>query len=385
MLTKMPEIFSVFENLPDPRRDGANKQHKLFDMVFIALCGTICGCDTWTDVERFGLEKEDWFRKFLELPQGIPSHDTFGRVFAALDTHAFNVCLQDWIDQLRLELKGRGIHLDGKTMRHSFDSATNKKALHMVSAWVNDLSICLGQVATDEKSNEISAVPLLLELLDVEGGVVTLDAMNCQRKTVATIRDKKADYVITVKGNQPALHALIDDMFAEFGEDNYKSNKVRSHRTKRKSHGRIEERTVYVAAAPRTLKESGRWSGIQTVGMVYRRREEDGGVSRAQPLTTSDRATFFISSLPPKAKLVSRYVHDHWTVENKLHWTLDVTFSEDASRIRKGNGQEIMGNFRRLALSILKRDTSLAKQSIRGKRLIAGWSETALEAIIAGI
>ena len=202
MLGTQPVIFSTFENLPDPRVDGGNKRHSLVEIVIVTLCATICGAESWTDVERFGEKKIEWFKKFLKLENGIPSHDTIGRVFAALDTAAFNVCLQDWIEHLQLELRGQGVHIDGKTVRHSFDAATNRKALHLVSAWADGLSICLGQVATDEKSNEITAVPMLLELLEIRGAVITLDAMNCQRKTVAKIRDKQADYVITVKKNQ---------------------------------------------------------------------------------------------------------------------------------------------------------------------------------------
>jgi predicted transposase YbfD/YdcC len=384
MFTKLPVVFTVFENLPDPRVEGGNKKHKLFEIVFITLCATICGAEAWTDVERFAREKMDWLKKFLPLEHGIPSHDTIGRVFAALDTAAFNVCLQDWVEHLQLDLRGQGIHVDGKTVRHSFDAATNRQALHLVSAWADRLSICLGQIATAEKSNEITAVPMLLDLLEIRDAVITLDAMNCQRKTVAKIRDKGADYVITVKRNQKSLFNEIEQTFSQFGEDNYKSSKCRSHRVARKNRGRNEERTVIVTAAPRALKASGRWAGIQTIGMVRRQRESAAPGDHKKPISKSDHVTYFISSLAPKAKLVSKYVHQHWTVENSLHWTLDVTFTEDASRIRKGNGQEVMGNFRRLALSLLKRDTSLKKQSIRGKRLIAGWNNTALEAIIAG-
>ncbi|MCG8653010.1 MAG: ISAs1 family transposase [Pirellulales bacterium] len=384
MLVNSPVIFTTFKNLPDPRAEGGNKQHSLYEIVVMTLCATICGAESWTDVERFGWKKLEWLKKFLRLENGIASHDTIGRVFAALDTAAFNVCLQDWIEHLQLELQGQGIHIDGKTARHSFDAATNRKALHLVSAWADGLSLCLGQVSSDEKSNEITAVPMLLELLDIGGAVVTLDAMNCQRKTVAKIRDKKADYLITVKKNQESLHEEIEKEFLEFGEGDFKSHRCRSHTTTRKTRGRLEQRTVTVAAAPRSLKDSGRWTDIATIGMVYRHREADPQGSRNKPIKESDHVTFFISSLPPKAKLVSQYVAKHWTVENRLHWTLDVTFTEDASRIRKGNGQEIMGGFRRLALSILKRDTSLKKESIRGKRLIAGWDNNALSAIIAG-
>ncbi|TWT83863.1 Transposase DDE domain protein [Planctomycetes bacterium CA13] len=196
-------------------------------------------------------------------------------------------------------------------MRHSFDAATNRQSLHLVSAWADGLSICLGQVATDEKSNEITAVPMLLELLEIRGAVVTLDAMNCQRKTIAKIRDKQADYVITVKKNQEALYEEIEKAFLEFGEDNYQSRQCRSQQTKRTTRGRIEERIVTVAAAPRSLKDSGRWADMATIGMVHRHREPDPKSQSSKPIKESDRVTFFISSLPPKAKLVASYVNNH--------------------------------------------------------------------------
>lgn len=384
MIATTPVIFTTFENLPDPRSLGRNKKHVLHEMVVVALCATIAGADSWTDVEQFGNEKIEWFESFLELEHGIPSHDTFGRVFAALDTNAFNVALQDWISQLHLDLQGCGVHIDGKTARHSFDTATGKSSLHLVSAWVDDLNLCLGQVSTDQKSNEITAVPMLLELLNIRGAVVTLDAMNCQRKTVAAIRDNDAHYLITVKANQEKLHDLIQQTFVEFGEDNFTSNRCRSHKTKKKSRGRIHETTVTVAAAPRELKQSGRWADIATIAMVYRHREADPKTKSRKPISESDSVTYFISSLPPKAKQVAKYVASHWSVENDLHWTLDVTFTEDASRIRKGNGQEIMGGFRRLALSMLKRDTSLGKRSIRCKRKVTGWNTKALQSVLQG-
>lgn len=384
MITKLPEGFTVFQNLEDPRAEGGNKQHSLFDIIFITLCATVAGCETYTEVEQFAGERHDWFRKFLRLENGIPSHDTIGRVLAALDSHSFQACLHDWIDHLCLDLRGQGVHIDGKTLRHSFDTATNRQALHMVSAWSSGLQVCLGQIATEEKSNEITAVPMLLDLLNIEGAVVTLDAMHCQRKTVAKIRDRKADYLITVKKNQRNLFQQVASEFEKFGEDNYRSSKCRSHRETRQTRGRLEERIVYVAAAPRSLKETGQWADLKTIGMVYRHREADPKSQRQTPEPTSDRVTFFISSLPPTAKRVAQYVHSHWSVENSLHWTLDVTFTEDSSRIRQGNGPEILASLRRIALTILKRDTSQQKMSIRLKRKVASWSQEAMEAIILG-
>ncbi len=360
-----------FAKLTDPRVDRT-KRHRLLDMVFIALCATICGAEGWADVERFGKSKRDWFARFLSLENGIPSHDTFGRVFARLDTQEFQTCVYNWLLNLGLQLKDQGVSIDGKTLRHSFDTAAGKSALHMVSAWASQLRLCLGQVAVDGKSNEITAVPKLLELLELSGAVVTLDAMHCQKETTAAIRAKKADYVITVKANQPKLHDAVQQFFLDVANHDYEG--VRIHKTKERNRGRVERREVYVAPAPAELIESGEWVGLRSIGMIYRYRndgEESHGV------------TFFISSLPPRVKRIARHVRGHWGVENSLHWVLDVTFAEDDSRIRKGSSPEIAGIFRRLALSVLQQDTS-TKSSIRGKRLQAGWNEHILEGILCG-
>ena len=384
MLTNLPEIFTLFEDLTDPRADSPNKQHKLVDIIFIALCATIAGCNTYNEIELFARDRFKWFAKYLELPGGIPSHDTIRRVLLALDTHQFQVCLNKWIEHLRLDLDGCGVHIDGKTLRGSFDSASNKKALHMVSAWCSEHSVCLGQVATDKKSNEITAVPMLLELLNIKGAVVTLDAMHCQRQTVAKIRDKEAHYLVTVKANQGNLHETIRSEFEKYGEDNYQSPKCRTYRNKIQSRGRIEERIVTVAAAPRWLKETGDWADIKTIGMVYRHREEAPDSCCRKPLEETERVTFFISSLPLAAKKIAKYVRDHWSVENSLHWTLDVTFSEDKSRIRAGNAPEVLAIMRRIALTLIKRDTLLFDASLRVKKAQASWSTDSLEAVLTG-
>lgn len=360
-----------FAKLSDPRIERT-KRHSLLDMVFIALCATICGAEGWADVERFGKMKRDWFARFLSLENGIPSHDTFGRLFARLDTQEFQTCVHNWLLNLGLQLKDQGISIDGKTLRHSFDTATGKSALHVVSAWASQLRICLGQVAVDGKSNEITAVPKLLELLELTGAVVTLDAMHCQKGTTAAIRAKKADYVITVKANQPTLHDAVQQFFLDAANRDYQG--VRIHKTTERNRGRVERREVYVAPAPAELSESGEWVGLRSIGMIYRYRH-DGDESHT--------VTFFISSLPPRVKRIARHVRGHWGVENSLHWVLDVTFAEDASRIRKDNSPEIAGIFRRLALSVLQQDTSI-KSSIRGKRLQAGWNEEILEGILCG-
>jgi predicted transposase YbfD/YdcC len=353
------------------------KLHNLIDMVVIALCAAICGSEGWADVERFGKAKRAWFARFLELPNGIPSHDTFGRVFARLDTSEFYACLQRWLRSLNQALTDHGIRLDGKTLRHSFDTASGKAALHLVNAWSSDLQACLGQVAVDEDSNEITAVPKLLEMLELTGAVVTLDAMHCQKETAQAICDRGADYVLTVKGNQPTLHAEIQQIFEDAGEKDYDVPGLRRLTMTEEGHGRKERREYYVMPAPQSLRDTGDWADLRTIGMVYREREGRDA--------NSHEVVFFISSLTPTVKRLAKHLRGHWGVENSLHWSLDVTFGEDQSRIRRGSAPEIAGFFRRLALSILKRDTTVRKSSLRGKRLQAGWSNDILESILTGI
>lgn len=366
-------IRARFANLADPRVDRT-KVHLLSDMVVVALCAAICGANGWADVERFGKSKLDWLLQFLDLPNGIPSHDTFGRVFARLDTSEFLTCLHNWLRSLGLALKEKHVAIDGKTLRRSFDKAAGKSPLHLVSAWASDLRISLGQIAVDQKSNEITAVPQLLALLELTGAVVTLDAMHCQKATTAAIKAKGADYVLTVKDNQPNLHAMIADLFLDYAEREYKVPGMRIHKKTERSHGRNETRIYYVLPAPPALQASLEWIGVKTIGMVYRCRQVGDKIQ--------EEITHFISSLPPEVKRLARLVRGHWGIENSLHWTLDVTFGEDQSRIRKGASPEIASVFRRLALMMLERDTS-EKGSIRGKRLEAGWNTDVLERILS--
>jgi predicted transposase YbfD/YdcC len=367
-------IFTHFEKLTDPRVERT-QAHKLLDIMTIALCAAICGANTWVDVERFGLAKQEWFARFLELPGGIPSHDTFGRVFAMLDTAEFDACLRSWLRSLHKSLEGQNIAIDGKTLRRSFDKATGQAALHSVSAWAVGLRLSLGQVAVAEKSNEITAVPKLLELLEITGAVVTLDAMHCQTATAAAIQAKQADYVLNVKLNQPNLLERLQQVFEGYVNQDFKAPGLRVHKTVERSHGRDERREYYVAPAPRDLIEAGEWAGLQSVVMVYRHREVAG--------KESDEVHYYLSSLPPAVKRLAKAIRGHWGIETSLHWALDVIFAEDDSRIRKGHGPETTAMLRRLALSILEQDTTL-KSSLRGKRLQAGWNEHLLEKILTG-
>lgn len=372
MLTKPNDIFTIFHALSDPRQQ-AKVEHRLDEMIFMALCGAVCGIDTWTDLEEFVCVKIEWFRKYLTLENGVPSHDTFGRVFALLDTDEFHVCLQRWIESLAVCLRDQGVHIDGKVLRRSFDTASDTKALTMVSAWASNAGLCLGQVAVDADSNEITAVPKLLKLLDISGAIVTLDAMHCQKETARAIRKKDADYLLTVKGNQPELKQFIEGLFERHAEEGFRDSRVRTHKTGEQGHGREELRVYTVAPAPAALRKQG-WVDARTVGMVYRSRIVKG--------KETCEVVYFISSLEPQVRRLAKQLRNHWTVENQLHWSLDVTFSEDASRIRKGASPEIAAGFRRLALSLIKQNTT-RKASLRAKRLIAGWDETFLEEILS--
>lgn len=366
-------VYKHFENLTDPRINRG-KNHDLLELIFVALTATICGAQSWVDVERFAKSKRDWFRRFIRLKQGVPSHDTFGRVFAVLDTGEFLSAMHAWVDAFAGSLRGRGIAVDGKTLRGSFDTAAGKSALHAITAFACDTRICLRQMSVAEKSNEIPAVPELLELLELSGATVTLDALHCQVETARAVLAAEADYILMVKGNQAGLYHELQDRFIRYGEADYEVPGLRKHKTVEKSHGRRERREHHFIAAPddETLR---RWPGVRSIGMIYRRREEGEKIQ--------EETTFVISSHPPKVKLLARHIRGHWGIENRQHWVLDVIFAEDASRIRKGAAPEISAALRRMALNILQRDTTV-KENIRGKRLRAGWDENVLNGIYAG-
>lgn len=367
----LDQTYKHFANITDPRTNrGAN--HSLSEMIFLTLCATICGADSWADVERYGIAKIDWLRKFVPLPYGVPSHDTLGRVFARLDSIEFYAALQSWTNEFAGSLVGQTVAFDGKTLRGSFDNASAKSALHSVSAWACGLRLCLGLTSVDEKSNEIPAVRELLKILDLEGAVVTADAMHCQKETAKAVIDKNADYLLMAKGNQPSLQEELDQAINKaFDEDNAA---IRRHRKTEINHGREEYREVVVLPCPTDAAVFDQWAGIQTIGMIYRRREVDG--------KCEESSETFITSLPCKIRNITKRIRDHWGTENQQHYVLDVTFCEDSSRIRNGTGPEISSVFRRLALSLLQQDTTL-KDSIRGKRKRCGWDNSALEKLVS--
>ena len=369
----LQQFATHFENLTDPRVERT-RRHVLQDILVIALCAMIANADTWVDIERYGKTKLDFLRRFLQLPNGIPSHDTFSRVFAKLDPAALLLCLRNWLDDLREKLGGKHVAIDGKTLRGSHDGETRPNALHLVSAWATEARLFLGQLAVDQKSNEITAIPQLLQLLDIEGDTVTIDAMGCQKEIAKTIVDKKANYVLQVKDNQPSLHAAIHEAFIGFADDDYTEPSLRRLRTVVRDHGREETREYFIADVPADLPGAEDWTGLASIGMVLRTRKEGDKVS--------EEVAYYISSLDARVKAFARAARGHWGIETTLHWSLDVIFSEDASRVRKDRGPENLAMLRRLVESILQQDTS-QKASLRGKRLIAGWDDDALLKILA--
>lgn len=371
MSQRLVAVFTPFEDLTDPRINRT-RVHDLFELVVVALCGTIAGADTWVDIERFGNQRLFWLRTFLPLIEGIPSHDTFGRVFARLDPAELVNCIQQWLTDIGREI-GEHIAIDGKTLRGSFDKAAGKNPLHLVSAWASETRLTLGQIAVDSKSNEITAIPLLLELLDLKGATVTIDAMGCQKEIAAKIVEGDGDYLLALKDNHPTLHAAVAQEFTAAVEADQPPAEMRQHTTVETSRDR-QERRIYVALpAPKSLPGFADWVGLATLVMVVRVTEK-GGVE-------TNEASYYLSSLPTKVRKLAKLIRQHWSIESQLHWVLDVTFTEDASRIRKQHAPQTSAMLRRLAVSILSSDTSI-NDNIRGKRYRACLSTEVLERLI---
>jgi predicted transposase YbfD/YdcC len=359
-------LLSHFSIMEDPRVERT-RRHSLNDIFAIAICGFICGVDNWVEMEMFGKEKEKWFKEFLELPNGIPSHDTFGRVFAALDPEGFSRCFMSWMKAVSERTDGDIVAIDGKTLRRSFDRGAKKAAIHMVSAWSTRNGVVLGQVKTDDKSNEITAIPKLLELLRIEGCIVTLDAMGCQRELAQQIVDKGGHYVISLKGNQGTLLGEVERLFNEAREESFETVPHSYEETLEKDHGRLERRRYWITGKVDAVRRAEKWACLCSVGMVESERTLAGETSR--------EIRYFISSLPgDDAKLFGAAVRRHWEVENNLHWVLDVAFREDDSRIRKDNAPANVAMLRHVALNLLKADKT-TKAGILARRKKAGWSE----------
>jgi predicted transposase YbfD/YdcC len=345
--------------------------------LVIAICGAICGADGWEDIEFYAETKEEWLRGFLELPHGVPSDDTFRRVFAALDGEHFQNCFMDWIEAVEELTAGQVIAGDGKTLRRSHDRSEGKKALQMVSLWASRNGVVLGQMKVNDESTEMTAIPELLDTLEIAGCIVTLDALHCQLETVKTIVDSGADYVLPVKENQPRLLEAIQELFDDPEEMHWVACDY--HRTESHGHGRIEIRECWSTSDPDYMHyivdTLGEWRGIQSIAVVQTERQ-------AGDKTTVKRR-YFISSLESDAQLILHAVRAHWGIENRLHWVLDVAFREDDSRIRKGNGAENFAVLRHIALNLLRRETG-TKRSIKKKRMKAALDERYLLKVLVG-
>lgn len=363
------ERFSVcFGALEDPRTGNAGR-HDLLEILVIALCTVLCGGETAVDMADFGEAKEDFLRRFLKLEHGIPSHDTFSRVFRFLDPEQFRACFMAFMAGFAEAAQGV-IAIDGKTLRHSFDTASATSPLHMVSAWGCEQRLVLGQIATDAKSNEITAVPKLLELLMLKGTVVTVDAMNCQRDTAQTIIDKGGDYVFALKGNQGTLH---DDV-RRFLDDPDTAGLDR-HTTVDGDHGRIETRTAGVSTDIAWLQKIHHWPGLEAIGKVIRSREVNAKI-------TTETAYYLLSS-PLSAERFAEVVRAHWGIENSLHWVLDVVMNEDYARNRKDNGPKNLAVLRHMALNLIRKEKSKGSMRVKFKR--AGWNDDFLATLLAQI
>lgn len=356
----------------DPRIDRT-KRHPLESILFTAMCAVLSGAESWEDMEDFGNLRKEWLERFVAFPHGIPSHDTFGRVFAQLDSRAFHESFLTWVKAVSLQTEGQIISIDGKTLRRSHDRAKGKEALHLVSAWVQANHLLLGQVKTEDKSNEIKAVPELLEMLDVKGCIVTVDAMGTQKEIAEKIQDKGGDYVMALKGNHELVHKEVQSYWSDgdLPESDY-----HSYETADKGHGRIEIRRYRISGKIDWFADKKQWKGLQSIGMV----ESERTVGEQ---TTIERR-YYLTSLKADAGELARAVRGHWSIENQLHWSLDVSFHEDQCRVRLRRSAENFALLRRMALHILKKDTA-SKKSLNRKRRQAAMDPSYLEGLLGKI
>lgn len=369
--SQAPTLLAPFTQLQDPRIERT-KRYRLLDLIFIALCAVVSGANDCVGIAKFAKTKRAWLEKYLDLPEDTPAHDTFSRVFALLDGQAFMKCFLKWVEGLEEATAGKVVAIDGKTARATLDRRKDKNPLHVVSAWVTENRLFLGQEVVDDKSNEITAIPKLLEVLELAGAIVTIDAIGCQTEIADKIRTKGADYVLAVKGNQEHLEEDIIAAFAA-ADEGCSTETIDTHTEHSKGHGRVETRRTQTMAVPKALRNQAAWRDVRSIARCTRTYREKG--------VEKSEVRYFISSLKPYAKRLARAIRGHWGIENGLHWVLDMSFAEDRNRARLGHAAANLALLRRWVISLLRRDTSLAG-GIDKKRLQAGWSDQAREALL---
>lgn len=372
--TRVANIAIHFMELDDPRRDQT-KHHKLLDIIAIAICAIVGGADHWTEMESFGKANHEWFKSFLELPNGIPSHDTFRRVFILMDPEQFKKCFLSWVQSISKVTEGEVIAIDGKQLRRSHDKTAGQKAIYMVSAWATKNHLVLGQQKVDKKSNEITAIPRLLEVLEISGCIITIDAMGCQKEIAKQIRKKEADYVLALKGNHKNLFNDVKNVFKNFFDKSLTEINVSYEKTSEVGHGRREKRECWTISTEeiKDLLRSKGWKDLKTIVCIKS--------ERVLKNKKEEKTRYFISSLNSNAKKHLQTVRSHWGIENSLHWVLDMSFREDESRVRTGNSPENFAILRHFALNFLKQEKS-KKCGIQSKRKQAGWDKDYLEKVL---